>query len=64
MGAIFSIDPLNQKDDQNHKQQQPLHFSETKAERWNSKVSKGHSPRGFGFPKFVEYLEPFTFKLP
>ena len=56
MRGIFSIELLNQKEDLNHKQIS-VHFNETKARSWNSKISKGRSPSGWGCPQFVEYSE-------
>ena len=56
MRGTFSIELLNQKEDLNHKMAS-VHFKETKATEWNSKVSEGCATTGLGFPQFVEYQD-------
>ena len=54
--GTFSIELLNQKEDQNHKQCS-LCFNETEANIQNSKVSKGRAESGWGYSQFVEYQD-------
>ena len=56
MRGTFSIELLNQKEDQNHKQQSVC-LKDTTAHGWNSKVSKNCSANGVGCPTFVKYEE-------
>ena len=63
MRGTFSIELLNQKEDQNHKKQS-VHFNETKAQSWNSKVDKVRPPSGLGCTKFVKYQDLERESLP
>ena len=56
MRGTFSIELLNQERDQNHGKDLVC-FDETKANDWNSKVSKGRSSVGWGKPEFLDYQE-------
>ena len=56
MRGTFSIELLNQKENQNHKQRSVC-FSKTRADDFNSMVSKGHAPSGWGCSKFVKYQD-------
>ena len=56
MRGTFSIELLNQKEDENHKECS-VHFDQTKSQSWNSKVSEGRSPSGWGHQNFVNYQD-------
>ena len=56
MRGTFSIELLNQKEDQNHKQHS-VEFDETEEDDHNSKVREGRAQIGWGFHKFVEFQD-------
>ena len=63
MRGTFSIELLNQEEDQNHKKQS-VSFDETEENEWNSKVSNGRVLSGWGKHKFVGYEELKEESLP
>ena len=56
MRGAFSIELLNQKEDQNHKQRS-VRFRESEANKDNSRVSNRRAPSGWGFHEFVEHQD-------
>ena len=58
MRGTFSMEILNQEKDGNH-QEHSVHFAETRANKWNSKVMEGRATLGWGISKFFQnqYLE-------
>ena len=56
MRGIFSIELLNQEEDQNHKEYS-VKYVDTKDENWNSRVSKGYAPTGIGRHRLIEHQE-------
>ena len=56
MRGTFSIELLNQKEDQNHKQLS-IFFDKTEEDNYNSKVSKGRAETGWGAHEFMQYQE-------
>ena len=56
MRGTFSIEVLNQKEDQNH-HNCSVWFKETEANNYNGKVSKGQALSGWGGQKVVKYQD-------
>ena len=56
MRGTFSIELLNQKEDQNHTHHS-IYFDETEADDYNSKVSEALAESGWGLHKFMDYQD-------
>ena len=63
MRGTFSIELLNQKEDQSHKQRS-LCFKDTEADSHNSKVSKGRASSGWGWNTFLKHQDLEKESLP
>ena len=63
MRGTFSIELLNQKEDQNHKKRS-LCFKATEADDYNSKVSKGRASSGWGWNTFFKHQDLEKESLP
>ena len=56
MRGVFSVELLNQEQDENHKQSS-IRFNQPNPEEWNSKVDKGRAPYGWGIHKLFKHQD-------